>query len=132
MATKAKRGWGRRDQKTGDPLPPGGLEPLARAPDSQAKRVLMRFGGVQNLIRFLLRAGIKRTPMSIYQWVYKGGLIPPNGVRDIFLAEVQAGITLTDSDWSPYTVIDESAAVEVPPPVVQASENTPPTKRRVL
>lgn len=122
---KPRRGWNRRDKKTGDPLPPGGIDPLATASDSQAKRVILRFGGVQNLVRFMLRAGIRRTPMSIYQWVYKGGLIPPSGVRDVFLAEAQAGIQLTDADWSPYTLVDESAPVQSPPEPIRAPETGP-------
>lgn len=130
MATGRKRGRNRRDQKTGDPLPPSGMDPLTTAPDSQAKRVILRFGGVKNLIVYMLRGGIRRTPMSVYHWVYHGGLIPPNGIRDVFLAEIQAGIQLTDADWSPYTVVEEPKAPEVLPQTFETADGASVRKRR--
>jgi len=125
-----KRGIGRKHKVTGDPLPPSGIDPLVKAPDSQAKRIIQRFGGVKNLRAFMQRAGVLRTAMSIYQWVYHGGLIPPNGVRDVFLAELEAGITLTDHDWSPYQVVDGNPPVIPVEPIPEAP--TPKKKRRVL
>jgi hypothetical protein len=66
----------------------------------------------------MLRAGVRRTAQSVYHWVREGGLIPPNGVRDVFLAEVQAGIRLSDEDWSPYVRLKPPVA----PPGVAAGD----------
>lgn len=129
---KRRRGRGRRDKATGDPISPSGKDPLDKAPDSQAKRIIKRFGGVQSLLRFMLQCGVRRTPMSVYHWINSGGLIPPNGVRDVFLAEVQAGIILTDADWSPYTLVDPPKATKPLPAPVEAPQSPPPVKRRVL
>lgn len=100
------RGRNRRNLDTGDPLPPSGREPFEKYPDSQAKRVLTRFGGVQNFLQFLQRAGVKRTAMSVYHWLHEG-FISGNGIRDVFQAEIVAGIQLSDADWSPYTLIED-------------------------
>jgi hypothetical protein len=132
MAPKRRKGLGRRDKVTGDPISPSGRDVLAKSPDSQAKRVITRFGGVKNLVRFMLQAGIRRTEMSVFLWIRNGGLIPPNGVRDIFLAEIKAGIQLTDADWSPYTVVDEPVAVKPPQEPQQAPQTAPASKRWVL
>jgi len=121
-------------QQEWHPHPIGGPGPdamdgtgLDYTDDCQAKRVIRRFGGVNSLIHYMRLAGIQRTRESIYYWITSGGLIPPNGVRDVFVAEVQAGIRLTDADWSPYS---REEALEAPEDA--SVEATKPPGRLVL
>lgn len=92
------------NQRHFNPGPPVEPDPrlLATFEDSQAKRVVLRFGGVDQLLEHMRAAGIHRTKESIYHWI-REGFVPPNGIRDIFVAEITAGIRLTDADWSPYS-----------------------------
>lgn len=90
--------------------------------DCQALRIISRFGGIKNLVKWMRKAGRKRTIQSVYLWIYSGGLIPPSGIRDVFCAESKAGIVLTDADWSPYVLIDEAEAPQPTPAPVEAPE----------
>ncbi len=104
---------------------PADKDPLAYAPDSQAKRIILRFGGVQNLLRAMAQAGIRRTAPSVYHWISEGGLIPPRGIRDVMIAERQLGLTLTDADWSPYIRVEGVEPLNPPDPTIQTPQTTP-------
>lgn len=100
--------------------------------DCQALRIISRFGGIKNLVKWMRKAGRKRTIQSVYLWIYSGGLIPPSGIRDVFCAESKAGIVLTDADWSPYVLVDEETLPQPTPTPPEASETPPPPAQAVV
>lgn len=85
-------------------------------PDSQAKRIIARFGGAYKLHQLMVAAGVRRTLQSLYCWLRSpGGLIPANGILDVIQTEAHCGIRLTLEDWSPY------ARAETPKPVASVA-----------
>ena len=70
---------------------------------TQAQRIVARFGGAWKLSRQLIRIGEPVAVQTIYRWLYPDhcGLIPTAFVPRILMAARVAGVTLTDSDWSP-------------------------------
>jgi hypothetical protein len=74
---------------------------------SQADRIFNKFGGPQRLGRILQALGIKRTPDTLYYWLYPksrrgtGGLVPHRAWADIFKAARYDGIVITSEDLDP-------------------------------
>jgi hypothetical protein len=73
-------------------------------PDSQAHRVIAKFGRPRDLCRALALAGADiRDPSVVYRWTYEkpvgtGGLIPNTAIPSILKAARLQGILLTDED----------------------------------
>lgn len=76
-------------------------------PETQAERVLRKFGGARRLSDALKAVDRYRNVATIYRWTYSrsiggaGGLIPSSGLRDVMLAARHAGIILTADDMDP-------------------------------
>lgn len=84
--------------------------------DSQAFRIIQKFGGVKPLARLLERIGRPRDPCSMYKWLYpapkgRGGLIPLNALNDIMYAARVEGVVITseDLDYRPTHLKDRFA-----------------------
>ncbi len=78
-------------------------------PETQAERVIRKFGGARRLSAVLKEIGRPRNATSIYRWTYSrtiggaGGLIPSSGLKDVLLAARHAGIILSPDDLDPRT-----------------------------
>lgn len=78
-----------------------------KALNSQAERVIRKFGGAKNLSRILLSLGRPRDPATIYRWTYPkeiggtDGLIPTAAWPDLLMAARQEGIILTSEEIDP-------------------------------
>jgi hypothetical protein len=76
-------------------------------PDSQAHRVIAKFGRPRDLCRALVLAGEDvRDPSVVYRWTYPkpfgtGGLIPNSAIPAILNAARLQGILLTDTELMP-------------------------------
>lgn len=72
--------------------------------ETQAFRLLEKFGGARNLVRALARVGKHRNPSTIYRWVYPringgtGGIVPSDMWPSIILAARLEGILITPQD----------------------------------
>ena len=77
------------------------------APDTQADRVISKFGGPYKLAAALAAVGWKRSPTSIYRWTYAkekggtGGCVPVAAMHLVLEAARYEGIFLTAADLDP-------------------------------
>jgi len=71
-------------------------------PDTQAQRVIDKFGGARSLTRamHLLDPSKHRNPSSVYRWLYKG-YIPNCAMGDVLEAARIEGVFLTADDLHP-------------------------------
>lgn len=76
--------------------------------DSQAHRVIAKFGRPRDLCRALIEAGVEevRDPSVVYRWTYPrprgtGGLIPNPALPAILTAARVQGIFLSTEDLRP-------------------------------
>lgn len=75
--------------------------------DTQASRIIAKFGGARRLASILASIGKPRDPSSIYKWAYPkekdgtGGLIPTSAWPDIISAARYDGVVLTLEDLDP-------------------------------
>lgn len=73
--------------------------------ETQAQRIVARFGGARKLVAALLAIGEAVAVETVYRWMYPhsnpAGVIPARQVDKIVRAAYHAGINLTDRDWSP-------------------------------
>lgn len=78
-----------------------------RIPDTQARRIITKFGGARNLSRCLIASGYKRDPTTVFRWAYEkerggcGGLIPTGAWPGIMAAARKFGIIITPEDLDP-------------------------------
>lgn len=76
-------------------------------PLTQADRVIVRFGGVENLVKALAAVGKPRTKMAIYRWNHPktkhgcGGVIPGRVWPDLLAAARMEGILLSSDELDP-------------------------------
>lgn len=75
---------------------------------TQAQRVINKFGGVQALCTVFKAMKIPRAPSTVYRWTYgiedlKGtrGLIPHTAIWDVLHAAHRKKIELTSEDLDP-------------------------------
>lgn len=87
-----------------DPLPRG----QTRARNTQAERIIAKFGGIPQMVLIFKAIGRPLNPSTILRWTYprstKGGtngLIPSARWEDIFAAALVEGIVLTSYDLDP-------------------------------
>jgi hypothetical protein len=83
-------------------------------PETQAARVVKKFGGPRRLSQILSSLGVedaKRNFTSIYRWMWKkgdnlgtGGHIPHNAMPYIILAAHENNIELTQEDIFPFDI----------------------------
>jgi hypothetical protein len=82
-------------------------EDEAGAPETQAERIIRKFGGVPRLLELLRIVGKPRNKASVYKWTYPaskggtGGLIPTSAWPAILLAARLDGILITSQDMDP-------------------------------
>lgn len=75
--------------------------------ETQAERIIKKFGGVPELRKALQEAGVPRTESAIYRWSYpatrggSGGVIPSETVHAINQVARTFGVLLTAEDWDP-------------------------------
>lgn len=77
--------------------------------DTQAGRVIKRFGNARRLAELLPRKDGEKpvNPSRVYRWMHPranggtGGLIPSSSMADVLHAARIAGIVLTDADLRP-------------------------------
>ena len=75
---------------------------------TQAERVIKKFGGVHELADAFAKHKINRSKSTIYRWSYPygvnggtGGLIPLAAMQDILWLAEQEGVKLTSEDLDP-------------------------------
>lgn len=74
---------------------------------TQAERILLKFGGARRLAIVLKTMGRPRDPATIYKWTYPrerggtGGIVPTKVWTDIIDAARFDGIVLTMDDMDP-------------------------------
>jgi hypothetical protein len=96
--------------------------------ETQAQRIVDKFGGPRNLSRALLHIGKKKDPSAIYKWIYEeaidhgGGVIPGHAIHDVIQAARAEGIMLTPEDLDP-------RPRKVVPKVPQAHKAPPPSQK---
>jgi hypothetical protein len=73
------------------------------ANETQAQRIVARFGGAPALCSALAAVGTPRHVSVIYRWLAGAtrGVVPTSAVPDIMRAADHVGVLLTDADWSP-------------------------------
>jgi len=75
--------------------------------NSQAARIIAKFGGVPNLHKALIAVDRKKDISTLYKWLMtreKGGtegMIPGPAVPSVRKAARLCGIYLTKEDWAP-------------------------------
>lgn len=75
--------------------------------ETQAERIIKKFGGARDLMRALFKIGKPRNPVSIYKWTYSregggtGGLIPTSALSDVLAAAKLEGIIISSEDMDP-------------------------------
>lgn len=76
-------------------------------PLTQADRIIVRFGGVANLVSALAAIGRPRTKVTVYRWNHPrskggcGGIIPSEALPDILAAARLEGILLSADELDP-------------------------------
>jgi hypothetical protein len=86
------------------------IDPFEDAPDTrqtQAQRVIAKFGGAQVLGKALARVNSGRDRSRVYRWGYPkskggtGGVIPSSVIADVLTAARLEGVHLTAEDLDP-------------------------------
>lgn len=66
-------------------------------PNTQAARIVERFGGVQ-----AMSTDTGLSPSTIYSWLTRGGLIPPNQVQFLMDCADRLKIKIKPAEWLPH------------------------------
>ncbi len=81
--------------------------PKGKTRETQAERILRRFGGARRLAYILQTIGRPRNFSTIYKWTYPkerggtGGFIPYTSWNDILAAARAEGILISSEDMDP-------------------------------
>jgi hypothetical protein len=120
------RAWARLNQihrvaSSASVVPETGALRYGTTLQTQAARIIAKFGGVRDLMRALNAVGRPRNAASIYKWTYAyprgtGGLIPASAWDDIYTAARHEGILLGPSDTHVYADSSVPEAFELPDP----------------
>lgn len=93
-----------QDPKHSRNLNPKAIYEIEDHVESQAERIIKKFGGVGPLLKALQKIGKPKTRSTVYRWVYPrekggtGGVIPTSVWPDIFIAARFEGVFLSPEE----------------------------------